>query len=339
MTYNRHHDIPFCYKALGCKCDRKKFKYTTLCLVGGACVLLLIVLLALSIKDINHDEFGVSYNKVSRSFSHKILGEGRHTLQPANKLFLFSNRVNTKEETIECISKNGLVISFTISTQFRINREEAFDILYEWHDQDGLFTYLDFPIRDAARDSCARFLGKDFFQQREEVEQDLAGNVSNVLRFTNNHVTPSFVQLKNIGLPLEFLQAIQAVQAELENVQVEESKRPGILIKAQTDLIAAQEDAKITIVKAEAQSQGIRELASQKALARTTLWNERLASIQFGIQSLSPITPEDYVDKVLFPQLVSQSTTPSTQACLETCSGNNCWFCWVGQVSVSPVSV
>lgn len=321
-----HHD---CMQAFcGVKCCNNWWKIA-FGLFLGAGIIVMIALLALSIKDVDFDEVAVAYNKVSREFNSEVLREGRHTVDPADELITFSNKVNTKHAKIECVSSNGLIVYLTVSTQFRVNSDQLFDALYDWKNQGGLFNFLDYPIEDATRDACAEFSGKDYFQKREQVEQDLTQNISSILRLGNNRVTPNFVQLKNIGLPTEFLSAIQGVQSELENVQVELAKRDGVLINAQTELNTAKQDAAITILKAEAESQGIRELAIQKSSARTILWEERLASVKFGLQSLS-MSPKDYAEQVLFPQLVAQSTSSVIQACLQSCTEASCWYCWVG---------
>jgi regulator of protease activity HflC (stomatin/prohibitin superfamily) len=327
MAFKRATDSHCCYRFCGCTLDRKSFgcwSFWILLVIG---VILMIVLLAVSIKDIDHDEFGIAYNQVTRTLGDEVLSEGRHTLTPGDKIFTFDNKIVTRTEDIECISKDGLIITFSVATQYRIIRDDARDILFEFKDQDGLFNFVDYPIRDTVKDSCATFSGEDFFSQRGVVEQDMAANTSFVLTHTNTRVTPSFVQLKNIHLPAEFSTAIQQVQLALEDVDVAHNERAQKIIVAQTDFLKAEQDALIVLDLANARASGFIAQANEQASARSAIWTERKNAVVFGATSLN-MTAADYVNNVLLLEVLSAATTPTTQACLQDCVGNECWWCW-----------
>jgi regulator of protease activity HflC (stomatin/prohibitin superfamily) len=298
----------------------------------------MIALLAVSIKDVDNDEFAVAYHTITRHLHSEVLQEGRHYLLPGEKLFSFDSNVITRShDDVSCVSKEGLDISFKIDVQFRLNPEDAVTILYEHGGQGSLLEVVDSLILDSALDSCATFTGEDFFESRGLVESDLASNITFTLTHANVHLTPLFVQLKNIGLPSAFQNAIKQARVALEDRDVAINERPGQLIGAQTHFLNAEQDANIVILDATAVAQGIQNKATAAGQVRHTTWSERTSAVQNALTSFN-MTAADYATNVFSAQLLALSTSPVTQACLQTCTGNDCWFCWVGgsTTTVSP---
>jgi len=316
--------------------------------------------LALSLRKVDQNEVALSYCTISRSLSD-TLEDGLHSVCVDNNFFKYTRTfIDNQMPSLTCISSDGLIMTLTITTQYRINIEDLRDILFEFGSQEDLDEYVDVIIQDTVRDACSRFSGTEFYTNRGGIESAMINNVTAVLDSSNAHVTTGFFQLQNIHLPAELSDAINAKQAALETVDVVLNEREQVLIEAETLLFQAQEEARILeieaeanadarvitatasadarIVGGEAEAQAILDVAVQEASARGAAWNFTTAAITFNINALG-ITAEEYVDEYLMPTLSADVLDPEITACLQQSTPETAWWCWVGTVTPSVSAV
>lgn len=325
--FNPREDTHWIWRWCGCavpwKCMACSFGIFAL-LAGG---LLLIILLALSIHDVDENEIALEYNIWTKKVSDPI-GAGKHTLSVNPTLFRYDRRFITNDLQLRCITKDGLLVDLKVNQQYRINPDQLKTILFEFGKQSTLDQYIDTISQDSIRDVCAQFTGEEFFSRRGEVELTMISNMTQAVIDARSHVLPGAIQLVNIVLPKEFLESIRDKQLASEAVDVAENERVQRLIEIQTKQKEAELDAKILIVNAEAKGNATKVTAQERANARLLQWLERTKAFLIDLEALG-VDPETYVDKYLFPRLRAQTLTPQQQACLQTCPPNTaCWFCF-----------
>jgi len=326
VQFNPNEDNKFLWKCWGCSWNNMIIYRVITAIVGIVGVILLIVLLALSIRDVDENELVIPYYKVSRRVG-TIEGAGKHTFTPDIKLFTYDRKFITNDIEVECISKDGLIITLIVTQQYQLKKEELKSVLFEFGEQEALDVYIDTIAQDTVRDVCALFNGDEFFSGRGNVELTLINNITSAMNSAQARVIPGFVQLKNIVLPTAILTAIQNKQLALEDVDVANSERAQVLIEAETRRQEAKLDADILLVGAKAAADGIKLAASERANARLLQWAERAKAFIINIEALN-IDAESYVDDYLFPRLISHTLTPAQQACLQSCPTAPCWYCF-----------
>jgi regulator of protease activity HflC (stomatin/prohibitin superfamily) len=327
VKFDPKEDNKCCWRFWGCALNNRGLCCWTTSIILGVGVILLIALLALSVKDVDENEIAIPYDQVSRSIGEPIEA-GKHVLTPAVELFTFDRKFITNDIKLPCISKDGLIINLDVTQQYQFNKDEVVDVLFEFGEQSAVDDYIDVIAQDTIRDVCALFDGEEFFTRRGDVELRLISNMTTILSAADAHVTPGFVQLKNIALPNALLSAIQAKQLALEDVDVANSERAQQLIQRQTALQQAELDAQILLVQAGAAASTIKVAADEAANARLITWAERSKAFIIDLEALG-IDPATYVDDYLFVRLRSQTLTPVQQACLQSCpAGTACWYCF-----------
>jgi regulator of protease activity HflC (stomatin/prohibitin superfamily) len=282
--------------------------------------------------------------------------DGLHYVCPDSKFFRYTRTfIDNVMNSLTCISRDGLEITLTLTTQYRLNVEELRNVLFEFGTQEDLDNYIDVIIQDTVRDTCARFDGNQYYTARGDIEANMTANVQQVLDGSNAYVTTGFFQLQNVALPSQLSDAINNKQLALENVEVVTNLRDQILIDAETKLLQAVEEANILIIETQAaadarttsaqaaadarilvqgtaEAQAIRDVAVLEADARTNSWLEIKNAIVSNVQALS-LTPEAYVDEYLTPRLTADVVDPEVSACLAQSTPSTAWWCWVNTVT------
>lgn len=327
VRFNPEEDNRCLWRCWGCAWNNNEIYCWVSSIFGFVAALLFIVLLAVSIKDVDENEMAIPYGKVSRSVGN-VVDAGKRAYPPDTELFTYDRKFITNDIRLTCISKDGLVITLDVVQQYRLLKSELKDIFFNFGKQEALDAYIDTIAQDTVRDVCANFLGEEFFSRRGTVESHIINNMTTTTTETNAHVEPGFIQLKNIGLPSALLSAIQAKQLALEDVDVARNERAQTIIQAQTRQQQARLDADIVLANANAAGNGIRIAASERANARLIQWAERAKAFIIDLEALG-VDANTYVDNYLFVRLQAQTLTPVQQSCLKNCpTGSACWYCF-----------
>lgn len=335
MGYKPKKHSTFAWHCWGSKVDRSKFCCVSSSILTVIGVILFIVLLAVSIKDIDDDRLGVPYGKVSRTLG-QVQEAGKRAYPPDTKIFMFDRKQVDNTLELDCITMDGLVVDMTVVAQYRFLKNELRTVVLDYGNQEAVDSYVDIIAQDAVRDVCARFNGAQMFSERGIVEQLVVQNVTQAINQADAHVEAGFVQLKNIALPKDLLAAIKAVQISAEDSGVAITERNQALTTARTAKAQAESAAQIKMVQSQAEADSVLIDAQNKAGARAIVWTERTGQMIIDASALG-FSAEDYMNGYLLPRLsqrISRMTlTPSQRGCLQTCTGNSCWWCF-GQVPV-----
>jgi len=158
----------------------------------------------LSFQVINHDEYGIKYNKVSRSVdTSKIYTEGRIYVQPGETMFKYQRRFVTVDfsdpsDAVDCISIDGIYVELLITFQYQIIQGELFDILWEFGQMGDYNNYITLLSRESIRQTCSYFSVNDFASARGSVEQTMQTNLGLDFNASTAHCTGGLLQLKNV---------------------------------------------------------------------------------------------------------------------------------------------
>ncbi len=118
---------------------------------------------------------------------------------------------------IPVLSNDGLQLLVDISVGYKIKQDKACDAFIEYRD---IFENLVKPsVRSAIRTLFARFKGTDYYEKRQEVEQEIVKALEGL---DNPYFEIVQVNIRNIQLPQEVLKAIErkiTAKQEAERMQ------------------------------------------------------------------------------------------------------------------------
>ncbi|EDM78749.1 membrane protease subunit, SPFH domain/band 7 family protein [Plesiocystis pacifica SIR-1] len=194
------------------------------------------------------DEVGVK--RKLGEIQDEVLYPGVNSVNTFNtKVFRLPTRTVNLELMLGLPSKEGLTISSEISILYRINPEQAPEILRQIGPNYEQSLIL--PVfRSASADVCARYFAKDMHSaQRSAIEQAIAARMMEVVE-ERGFVIES-VLMKSISLPPGLARAIE-MKLEAE----QESQRMQFVLQqerqeADRRIIAAEADRQIVQIQAE----------------------------------------------------------------------------------------
>jgi len=269
----------------------------------------------LSFVVINHDEYGIKYNKVSRKVdTSMIYTEGRIYVQPGETMFRYQRRFVTVDFSddsmaVDCISIDGIYINLLITFQYQIIKDQLFDILFEFGQMGTYDQYIQLLSRESIRQTCSYFSVNDFASARGSVEQTMQSNLTSYFNISNAHSTGGLLQLKNVEYPAEYNNAILARQQAEQDLVNAQNERPNLLVQANTTLNVANYTAYQQIVAAQAQAQGILQLANADAQAINQTWVQRANAYKEVMDALA-MNASEFVNVYFKSYILEQLNAP-----------------------------
>ncbi len=326
-----------CWRYCGIAVDRS-------CCLGISCalftviaLLLTIVLVAVSIKNVAHNDLAIVVNAHSKEVDSDILEEGRHTLYPGATLHTFPRKFVTINDQISCLSKDGLHIDIRPTVQYQYIKERLMFSFRRVGNSEELREFNRNIAETALRDACSNFTAQQFYTSRGIVEANIATRFNELISQSKlSGGSPGFVQMDNFQLPSALLEAISESQRALEDVDIAESQRDESLILARTAQIRSAQQNAIKLIEANTDVSVILFQANQQSLARQNLWNQLGLAILSDITNLN-ISPIDYVETVLLPKATVGNLDAKLRSCLQNCASqaeteSHCWYCWVNAI-------
>lgn len=312
----------------------------SLVMVGVLTVITAIVLMVMSVQDVDAGDVAVVYHTVGRSLEGAPLVEGRHWKTPDTALVVYPVRFVTFEQDVPCLSSDGVPINFVISVEYQVQPAAVRQITLEYHDAERHRRLVELSIIDMTKDVCAAFKGGDFSgSQRAAADQMLFSNMTSRFRDRPYFATIGNVQLRNIVIHPDLATAVAAKQEALQQVQIALSERVQVLTQQETALRVAEENIRISVTQAQAEADSVLFEATQAADALGAVWTDRSNEVGFGLSALGSRGALQYLEEYLRPTLESRVRSPGLQTCLQDCvARGDCWACWVGR-SVQGVSV
>jgi len=218
--------------------------------------LLTIVLISVTVnKRVEQDEFGVIYNQYSRNFG-AIREQGVYTVNVGDDFIKFKRTLKDVDiDQINCITKDKIVISLTISAQYQYNQNDLIPIVLQQFDNAVTFElFLDNIVSNIILRQCGLYNAENYYTDRGNIYN----NMYDALLFEiNNNTfgsTIEFFQLKNIDFPDSFALAITTKQLTIQNKITTLNDRATQLINANTTLMQSQRYADVAIINATTKS-------------------------------------------------------------------------------------
>lgn len=293
--------------------NMRKAYAITIGVIVGIPIILAVILIPVSLKQVNYDELAIEYNTMTKKVNtDEVLQEGRHFIQPVSKLFKYTRTLQTIDLTgdnsIECLTNEGLVMNIGVETQYQILVDKVFDLFEEFGEQDNYIPYIESITQDALRDVCANYSGEDFFFKRGEIDAALSTYLIQVYNESNAHATNELVQLTSVIHPDQYDQISRSREAVGQENDRLLRERTENITNANTRLQSAVIDAQIRIIEANATRDSLIAEANALYASEVNRWEKR-ADALFAIKSGIPgISNTEFIDEYVKYYVLSQNS-------------------------------
>jgi regulator of protease activity HflC (stomatin/prohibitin superfamily) len=314
-----------CSKTLGSVC----------CCIISIGILLTVILIPVSIRDIDHEEYGIRYEDLTKTVSNKIYEEGKYVFEPQTKVFKFSKVQGTiafqSEHLLKCLSKDGIIIYSSIVYQYQLRKSELFDIFWEFGTEERLLDLFRSVSKDTIRNVIAKYEAIEFYSMRSTIELDIKDQLTIDFTKSKTHADITFLQLENYEFPDILSDAIKDKQWGEQDLDTAINEREGELTNAQTKLLLAEveaekrniqglteskkiildanADVEVILNRAIAESNVILLSGESIAISTQELWEKRFIYYE-TIRDSMGMTNEDFVNDYLYAVVLNQANNP-----------------------------
>lgn len=231
-----------------------------------AIIIMIIALVATSLKKLASDEIGIKYDTVQKKLDDSTEREGLHTGPPGFEFIKFPSVYKSLSfNGLECLNKDGVKIVLDVTYQYKVRSAKLREVILDFRDKDGYTKVLRYAGQSALHESCSYFNTSQFQAERANFQEKVREQIVGRYEELNADITD--LQVSNIARPSEYESAIRSKERAREDIQVANNERPRLLTEAETQKREAETQAKIIIDKAESDARILANRATTEAQA------------------------------------------------------------------------
>ena len=221
--------------------------------IGAALVVLILVisLLASSLKSLESTEYGLQYNKRQKTLADAAKSGGLHIGPPGYEFIKFpSTYISADLADGTCVSKDGLQVGFSVTFQYQLPTEWIIPVVIKYRNFNKWADVVEGAGTSAVHHACSEFQVANFQNQRGVIQSTMESNLRLKLEGAEGeghdgvYARAISLQLRNVDLPEEYRQAVHEKQSAAEEIELAKNQRTQETTKAQTELLSAQEEAR-----------------------------------------------------------------------------------------------
>ena len=235
-------------------------KSQTVCGVFTFIILLIsIILISVSLKRVSSVEYGLEYDRWTKALDDAAKTGGLHAGPPGYRFVKFPSTQISASLNDTCVSRDGLRVFFDVTFQYQMPVESIISVVTKYRDYKGWSTVVEAAGNSAVQHTCSQFNVTDFQNLRNVIQDAMHDNLRIKLEgsvaagnITDDGVYAfaSSLQLRNVELPVEYKNAVSEKQSAEEDIALAKNQRTQETTKANTELLAAREEATKILDKA-----------------------------------------------------------------------------------------
>ena len=231
-----------------------------------AVIVMIVVLVATSLKKLASDEIGIKYDTIQKKLSSNSEREGLHTGPPGFEFIIFPSVYKSLSfSSLECLNKDGVKIVLDVTYQYKVKASKLREVILDFRDKDGYTKVLKYAGESALHESCSYFNTSQFQAERTNFQNKVQQQI--IQRYTELHADITDLQVSNIARPSEYENAIRSKERAREDIQVAYNERPRLITEAETEKREAETQAQIIKDKADSDARILANRATTEAQA------------------------------------------------------------------------
>ncbi len=276
------------------------------------CIVIVIFLILIfgGIKNVSQEQYALAYNSIQKTLDDEIYTEGKYFVKIWINMFFYNKIVVPIEfNGLQCLTRNGIIITTDILFQYRLIETELFDIFWEYGKEENLVEFMRDVAEDSLRDSCGKYLASDFPDKRSAIQLDMRDSLDTAFSYSRAHAEVVFLEIENYEFPSSLNRAIDRKQNALQDINNAYNERDGKLTAAETDKLVAIIEAEGIQIEAAAEAAAVLADATAEADSIAEIWQNR-QQVYTTIMNAMNMTAEEFVDEYLTGIVIHGSYNP-----------------------------
>jgi len=273
-------------------------------------VVVLIVYLFMSCHNVEVTEYALCYSLLTRTVGTQLYTSGRHFIGPFSCFIKFPSVLTTVqfsdvkmqydldafqrgESELQSRTRDGLDVRIELSFQYQLLPEKIRELYLRmgpYPDYHNIFVRF---ATDRLTESTTWFSANQFFIERTRIGKRMEEWLKNDFEGKLFSTIFSF-QLRSVGLPPEFEDAIQQTEVMKQETKVALAEQNSTLVALETDLMIARRRTKIASNKAEGQAAAVM-LANKADIAQYKATQKKSADSYDQVLKKLDDKPEDLI--------------------------------------------
>jgi hypothetical protein len=257
-----------------------------------------LMLVLFGFGNVEVTEQALNYSLLRRRADPKPYTAGRYWIGPFNYFIKFPAILTTiqfsdakfqsdlalgGERELRSRTEDGLDVFIEISFQYQLQTATLYDLytnLGGYPDYHNTFVRL---AIDRLTEAATLFTANEFFVERTRIGKEMEDMVR---KDFGDHLYSSIFsfQLRSVGLPREFEDAIQETEVMKQDVQVAAMEQNSTRVALETELMQAERRVKVKASKADGQAKSIM-LANKADITQYLSMQEKSADSYSGVLS------------------------------------------------------
>ena len=148
---------PSCWKTSRCYTD-SKFRNRISCLVFLIILLIASILIAISVKKVDENEYAISYAKYSKKLAEAAKSGGLFTGPPGFEFIRFPSLYITEDlDPSICVSRDGLRVAYEVTFQYQMPEPWLLPAILKYRDFEGWARIVAAAGDSAVQFTCSQF--------------------------------------------------------------------------------------------------------------------------------------------------------------------------------------
>lgn len=251
-----------------------------------------VVAVLLGFASVEVTEYALNYSLVLRKAETRTYLPGRYWISPANHFIKFPATVTTiqfsdttmqtdlsaterGESQLRSRTRDGLDVLIELSFQYQLMGDKIYE-LYTL--LGGYPSYHDTFVRlavDRLTETATKYSATEFFTKRTQIGRDMESLLEEDFKSELFAHVFSF-QLRSVGLPKEFEEAIQETEVKKQDVSVALAEQNSTLVALETELMQAKRRVQVAVNRAGAEAASVM-LANAAEIAQYNATQRRAA--------------------------------------------------------------
>jgi len=240
-------------------------------MAAAICAVAAVLIGLVGFAGVEVTEYALNYSLVTRTVEKRTYTSGRYWISPVNYFVRFPATVTTiqfsdtkmqadlsateqGEAELRSRTRDGLDVLIEISFQYQLMPEsihELYTTLGPWPHYHNTFVRV---AIDRLTESATKFSATEFFNDRTNIGKEMEALLKRDFQAFLYSQIFSF-QLRSVGLPPEFEDAIQETEVKKQDLEVAEAEQKSTKVSLETQLMQAERRVKVMDNSAEAQAQ------------------------------------------------------------------------------------
>jgi len=222
------------------------------CAVGAVVILSVVIgLVASSLSKVGNTEYGLQYDIHAKELDDAAKTGGLFLGPPGYRFVKFPSTFITVDLNDRiCVSYDGLLVDFSVTFQYKMTDFNLIPAIEKYRDYSKWADIVHEAGLSAIHHSCSEFQVTEFQSKRgiiqdrmlENLKLKLGGNDESGQDGVNAEAVS--LQLRFVGLPLAYNDAVAEKQSAEEDIAVAVAQRKQETTKAGTELLRAKEEAR-----------------------------------------------------------------------------------------------